>query len=163
MNCAQTLTEPGYLHCRQPDSLIDSEQPFCAWDESCWVGIHKLDDQHKALFATLNRLHDHLMSQSAPALIDKELSNLIRQTMVHFNAEEEIMQTHGYPGYALHKMMHELLLQQLVDVQALEANDYSKSWIDRLELADFLLAWLVSHIVDEDKKIGAFVRDRKAG
>jgi hemerythrin len=32
-----------------------------------------------------------------------------------------------------------------------------------LELADFLLAWLVSHIVDEDKKIGAFVRDRKAG
>jgi hemerythrin len=54
-------------------------------------------------------------------------------------------------------------LQQLVDVQALKVNNYNKSWIDRLGLAEFLHAWLVSHIVDEDKKIGVFVRGRKAG
>jgi len=163
MDCIQTLPDSRLLNCHQPDRLINGGQSFCAWDEGCWVGIHKLDDQHKALFATLNRLHDHLMSHGISALIDKELSNLIRQTKIHFKTEEEIMLTHGYPDYALHKIMHELLLQQLVDVQALEANDYSKSWIERLELTEFLHAWLVSHIIDEDKKIGAFVRDRKAG
>ena len=82
--------------------------------------MRKLDNQHQELFSTLNRLHDHMMSFSAPVLIDKDLSNLIDQTETHFKTEEEIMQAHGYPGYALHKNSHELLLRQHDDVVLLQ-------------------------------------------
>lgn len=136
----------------------DKSIPFCAWDEGCRVGIQKLDDQHKGLFSTLNKLHDILMSHGDSALVDTELANLMRQTRAHFETEEKFMLEHGYPGYQMHKVMHELLLQQLEDVLTLESGDYEQPWIERLEHADFLHAWLVAHILDEDKKIGAFLK-----
>jgi hemerythrin-like metal-binding protein len=136
----------------------DKSTPFCAWDEGCRVGIHKLDDQHKGLFSTLNKIYDILMSHGDSALVDKELLNLMRQTRVHFETEEKFMLKHGYPGYQMHKVMHELLLHQLEDVLTLESSSYEQPWVERLELADFLHAWLVSHILDEDKKIGAFLQ-----
>ena len=136
----------------------DKSTPFCAWDEGCRVGIQKLDDQHKGLFSTLNKLHDILMSHGDSALVDKELAKLMQQTRAHFEAEEKFMLEHGYPGYQMHKVMHELLLQQLEDVLTLESGDYEQPWIERLEHAEFLHAWLVAHILDEDKKIGAFLK-----
>jgi len=135
----------------------DKLTPFCSWDEGCQVGIQKLDDQHKGLFFTLNKLYDILMSHGDSTLVDKELTNLMRQTRAHFETEEKFMLEHGYPGYQMHKVMHELLLQQLEDVLTLESNDFEQPWIERLEQADFLHAWLVAHILDEDKKIGAFL------
>lgn len=136
----------------------DKVTPFCAWDEGCQVGIQKLDDQHKGLFLTLNKLYDILMSHGDSALVDKELTNLMLQTRKHFKTEEQFMLKHGYPGYQMHKVMHELLLQQLEDVLTLGSNDFEQPWIERLEQADFLHAWLVAHILDEDKKIGAFLK-----
>lgn len=132
----------------------DKSTPFCAWDEGCRVGIQQLDDQHKGLFSSLNKLYNLLMGHDESTLIEKEFSNLMRLTRGHFETEEKFMLEHGYPGYQMHKMMHELLLQQLEDVMTLDSNNY----VARLELADFLHAWLVSHILDEDKKIGAFLQ-----
>ena len=137
----------------------DKSMAFFAWDEGCRVGIKKLDDQHKGLFSTLNKLYDILMSNGDAALIDKELSHIMRQTRVHFETEEKSMLKHGYPDYQMHKRMHELLLHQLEDVMSLESSDYDQPWIERLEVAEFLHAWLVSHIVDEDKKLGAFLKN----
>ena len=136
----------------------DKSTPFCVWDEGCRVGIQKLDDQHKGLFSTLNKLYDILMSHGDSALVDEELTRLMRQTRAHFETEEQFMLEHSYPGYQMHKVMHELLLQQLEDVLTLESGDHEQPWIERLEHADFLHAWLVTHILDEDKKIGAFLK-----
>ena len=136
----------------------DQSTPFCAWDQSYCVGIQALDDQHKGLFSTLNKFYDILMSHGDPALMDKELSSLVQQTRVHCNTEEECMLEHGYPGYQVHKMMHELLLRQLEDVLTLESSSYDQPWVARMETADFLHAWLVAHIINEDKKIGAFLQ-----
>jgi hemerythrin len=136
----------------------DKSTPFCSWDEGCRVGIEKLDDQHKGLFLSLNKLYDILMSHGDSSLVHKELTNLAKQTRTHFKTEEQFMLKHGYPGYQMHKVMHGLLLQQLEDVLTLESNDYEQPWIERLEHADFLHAWLVAHILDEDKKIGAFLK-----
>ena len=131
---------------------------FCVWDESCRVGIGMLDEQHQGLFASLNRLHDALMSHSDPAAVSEELATLMRLTRSHFDVEEEFMRVHHYPGYQTHKQMHDLLVSQLADVIQLESNEFDQPWAERLELADFLHAWLVSHILDEDKKIAAFLK-----
>ncbi len=154
MNYAQALPEPEY--CRQPDRI--NVKSFYAWNKRSEVGIHKLDDQHRELFSTLNRLHDHLLSYSALTLINKYFSNLTDQARAHFKTEEEIMQAHGCPGYALHKSMHDLLIRQLDDIRPLISGEYRKLWItERLEIAEFLHSCLVSHL-EEDKKIGVFGR-----
>jgi len=139
--------------------------PFCAWSDDYLVGVQRMDKQHRALIATLNKLHDVLMRHGDQALVDELLADLIRQTKVHFRTEEEYMQAYDYPDYRSHKELHDILLCQIEGVletqQELEARHIRQPWDERLELADFLREWLLSHIVDADKKLGDFLKDKK--
>jgi len=134
-----------------------------AWTDNYLVNIHKMDEQHKALFATAGKLYKLLLGHKDLKQIDKIFSNLVRQTLVHFQTEEELMKTHGYPDYPHHKELHDILVQQLKDIQSsqqtIQSSNYLQPWIERLEVADYLSGWLVNHIVDEDKKYGTFLRD----
>jgi len=138
----------------------------CPWSDDYLLGVHRIDDQHKGLFYTLNSLHLALAKENDLPLIDKLLTDLIRQTRVHFRTEEEYMQTTHYPGYKEHKKIHELLLQQVEDLQAaqqaLTASNIRQHWIDRQETCDFLSLWLVDHIQTEDRKLGSFLRNHNA-
>ncbi len=140
---------------------IDS--PGCPWSDVYLLDVHRIDDQHKGLFYTLNLLHEALMKEDDLPMVDKLMTDLIRQTRVHFHTEEEFMQASRYPGYAEHKNIHDLLLQQVEDLQAaqqaLTASNVRQHWIDRQETCDFLSLWLVDHIQTEDKKLGAFLRN----
>ena len=142
----------------------DESTPFCAWSDDYQVGIQRIDRQHKALLATLNKLHEILMSHGDQAVIDETLSGLIDQTRVHFHDEEAFMQTHDYPDYQNHKELHEILLRQVEGVletqQVLESHHLQQSWAEKLDLADFLREWLISHIVDSDKKLGLFLKSK---
>ncbi|MFQ5581080.1 MAG: bacteriohemerythrin [Mariprofundaceae bacterium] len=143
----------------------DESAPFCAWSDDYLVGIQRMDKQHNALLSTLNTLHNILMSHGAHALIDKTLSDLVHQTRVHFHTEEEFMKVHGYPDYQDHKELHNILLCQLEGVletqQELESHHIQQSWAEKLDLADFLRAWFISHIIDADKKLGTFLKSKK--
>ncbi len=133
------------------------------WTDNYLVNIHKMDDQHKALFATAGKLYKLLLGYEDLQEIDKIFSGLVRQTRVHFRAEEVLMKAHGYQDYPHHKELHDILIQQLKDIQlsqqAIKSSNYLQPWIERLEIADYLSGWLVNHIVDEDKKLGTFLRD----
>jgi len=133
------------------------------WTDNYLVNIHKMDDQHKALFATAGKLYKLLLGHGNIEHIDKIFFSLVRQTIIHFQTEEELMKTHSYPDYPHHKELHDILVQQLKDMQSsqqtIKALNYLQPWIERLEVADYLSGWLVNHIVDEDKKFGAFLRD----
>jgi len=132
-----------------------------AWTDNYLVNIHKMDDQHKALFATACQLYKLLLGHEDIKQIDEIFSSLVRQTLVHFKTEEELMKNHGYPDYPQHKELHDILTQQLKDIQssqqAMKSSNYSQPWIERLEVVDYLSGWLVNHILDEDKKVGAFL------
>jgi len=134
-----------------------------AWSSDYLLNIHKIDRQHKALFSTVGKLYKLLLGHKDLQQIDSIFSELVRQTLVHFKTEEELLQTHGYPDYSHHKELHDILVQQLKDIQssqqAMKSSDYSQPWIERLEVADYLSGWLINHIVDEDKKYAAFLRD----
>lgn len=137
--------------------------PGYAWSDDYQTNINKLDEQHKALFATTGKLYKQLLEHKDARQTDRVFSDLVRQTVVHFKAEEELMQTHAYPDYPNHKEMHDMLVQQLKDIQSsqqsMKSSNYLQSWIERQEVADYLSGWLVNHIIDEDKKLGAFLRD----
>jgi len=133
------------------------------WNDEYQVHIHKMDAQHKALFTTAAQLYRLLLGHEDMSRIDKLFSNLVRQAIVHFHAEEAFMQAHAYPDFTHHKGLHDILVQQLKDMQSsqqsMQSMHYVQPWIERLEVADFLSGWLVNHILDEDKKLGAFLHD----
>ncbi|MDT8376272.1 MAG: bacteriohemerythrin [Mariprofundaceae bacterium] len=143
----------------------DKSTPFFAWSDAYQVGIEKIDRQHEALVTTLNRLHDILVGHGDQALIDDTLAHFIDQTKVHFHGEEEFMKLHGYPDYQDHKELHDILLRQVDSVletqQELKSHHIRQSWAEKLELADFLREWLLSHIEAADRKLGAFLQGKK--
>jgi len=133
------------------------------WNDQYQVNIRKMDEQHRALFTTAARLYRLLLGHGELTQVDKVFSDLVRQTTVHFQTEERLMQSHAYPYFIHHKSLHDMLVQQLQDMQssqhAMQSLHYIQPWIERLEVADFLSGWLVNHILDEDKKLGAFLHD----
>ncbi len=141
---------------------LEDVSSFCTWCDDYRVEVHKMDEQHKALFVTVNKLYRLLLGHGDIGDIDKTFSDLIRQTSIHFKTEEEFMRACRYPGYRRHKEMHDALLTQVEDLQASERELHSlhvqRQWEERLETADFLSAWLVEHIINEDKKLGAFLK-----
>jgi len=121
-----------------------------------------MDEQHRALFITAARLYRLLLGHGKLMQVDKVFSDLVRQTTVHFQTEERLMQSYAYPDFIHHKSLHDMLVQQLQAMQSsqqtMQSLSYIQPWIERLEVADFLSGWLVNHILDEDKKMGAFLR-----
>jgi len=136
----------------------------CPWKDDYLLNICREDEQHKGLFSTLNALHNALLNHDDLAHVDKFLTVLTRQTETHFHSEEEFMCTYDYPDYESHKRIHDLLLHQLEDLQSaqqsLGTKHFRQHWLERQEIADFLSQWLVDHIVSEDLKLGAFLRER---
>jgi len=159
MNYTQALPEPGYFHYRKPTKPVDAGPTFHPLHESYQIEIRKLNDQHQDLSLTLNSWYDHWISYSVPALQKDSMSHLIFLFRTHFSSAEKIMLAHDYPDYTSHRSIHELLLQQLDSVQSLLASEHRQSWIDRLELGEYLHASLLSHLDEEDKKTVHFFRD----
>ena len=153
---------------REPDYMIkpDETSLFCIWCDDYKVNFYRMDNQHKGLFVTLNKLYSLLLGHGDINLIDKAFSNLIRQTNVHFKTEEKFMHLHGYPDYQTHKEIHDALLSQVESLQEAErvlcSRNIRQQWEERMETVDFLSAWLVEHIVNEDKRLGAFLQEKEA-
>jgi len=132
------------------------------WNDEYLVEIHKMDEQHKALFTTAARLYRLLLGQEDLSQADKLFSDLMRQTIIHFQTEERLMQSCQYPDFTHHKSLHDMLAQQLKDMQSSQQTmlsmHYVQPWIERIEIADFISGWLGNHITDEDKKLGSFLQ-----
>ena len=47
--------------------------------------------------------------------LGKILSSLVKYTQVHFKTEENLMESHHYPDYGLHKSEHERLTTTVLD------------------------------------------------
>ena len=82
------------------------------------------------------------------------LAELKNYTEIHFSDEENLMEEIGYPGLEAQRMAHESFVEKLVtiDLEELdEIDDNQQEYL--LHLIDFLLGWLVNHIIGVDKKI----------
>lgn len=125
-----------------------------AWSESFAIGDTFVDAQHKQLFSILSRLHWSMDNGDSQALVEKTLNELIDYTQQHFRDEEALMESVQYPGLANHKAQHDELINKVEDMM--------EEFLDgepvlTIELLIFLKEWLISHIAEEDAKIGRFL------
>lgn len=87
-----------------------------AWEESFNTDIPEIDDQHRDLVETFNRLVDTLHSEEGqvlPLVIMNELTGKIK---VHADYEEKLMRTSGHPGTLAHAEEHRTFIRDIEEL-----------------------------------------------
>jgi len=131
-----------------------SDKSLFEWKSQYSVGHSNLDHQHKKLLETVSALHKAFLSGESEQELNKIFQYLMVYVHAHFVEEEQSMKAHNYPEYVQHKAQHDVLYQQVLDLQKRlrEGNE-----IFNLEVVYFLRDWVIQHVIREDKKYDSFL------
>ncbi|WP_319584475.1 bacteriohemerythrin [uncultured Pseudodesulfovibrio sp.] len=116
------------------------------WDEAMSVGMDELDEQHRELIDLLNESYDAIQRHDETLmvlLIDK----MRDYSMVHFQAEEAVLRSLGYPDIEAHTKQHRIYADKV--------DEFRRDMLVRTNLSQvfiFLSRWLTNHIMHEDRK-----------
>ena len=124
--------------------------PLMTWTDKLSVGVGVLDEDHKRLVSMVNSLYDAVQGGHGKESLGRTLNELIQYTKVHFAREEAFFAQTGYPATAAHKVEHDKLTQQVVDVQQKYASGATTTL--SLDVLHFLKDWLIKHIQGSDQK-----------
>lgn len=126
--------------------------PFIAWDPSFSVGSPALDSDHRHLIQLLNQIYDAWEGHKPdPQLLSELFDKLLAYTDGHFLREESKLMSRNYENLPAHRAEHERLREL---VMAFRTRHLAGGQADLMteEMAKFLKAWLVEHILGEDMK-----------
>jgi hemerythrin-like metal-binding protein len=116
--------------------------------------VEHLDEQHRVIFDSMNRMYDSLGSKNASQTIDQTLLELRDFAQTHFNDEENLFVSLDYPDLDRHKAMHRYFVSQLGEFH----HSQSESGIAlNSSLLQFLRDWFLNHILQEDRKYRNFL------
>lgn len=154
-----------YHHILSSDVLIGKLPPLeewmlkenpCEFTEEYLIGIELIDKEHEELFRIVGRANQLAKSYDASSSYDKIikiLNELKAYTVEHFHDEEDYMESIHYEGLAAQKRAHEAFVDKLENIDFGEINNNPQEYLQ--ELLEFLLGWLINHILYTDKKIPA--------
>lgn len=121
-----------------------------AWKDEYNIGIAEIDDEHRQLIATINRLHDELDGVDTRRTVIAFFKELQNEISAHFTHEETFMREHNYEELGRHKADHDHLLEELDDIK--EAYAFSEE-VDSVELGLRLEEWFFRHFRTYDAKL----------
>lgn len=135
------------------------------WNETLSTGVGEIDEQHRYLFSLAKRLDRAIVRSNdlatlasvlqeveTVACILKELGDYASQ---HFETEEKYMRMCEYPEYDLHREAHARSAER---IRVLEARARQCRHRFSIELAEFFdVVWRI-HVLDFDRRLGAFLR-----
>jgi len=124
------------------------------WDEEYSIGMELIDEQHKELFAIVNRiqtlLSDKFITDKYDGII-KIIAELKAYTIYHFKAEEEYMLKIGYKRLFSQKVSHHDFLEKIDSIDFTQIDNDQNKYLN--DILYFVCDWLVTHILKEDKLI----------
>lgn len=131
----------------------NQENPF-AFTEKYHTGIAFVDEEHETLFRIIRETNDLISAELLHDKYDeiiKILGELKEYTIHHFSDEEEYMKRIGYAGLEAQQRAHQAFVDKLKEINLDDVDDNQQEYLT--ELVDFLLGWLVNHILKVDKLI----------
>ncbi len=131
------------------------------WEQSPSIHVPKIDEQHRMLIALMHDLYDDVRLARGNQAIGDVFEELVAFTKYHFEGEERWMRDIHFPGYLLHKAVHDEVCEQLTELRA-QFENTGRSAVDTAVL-QFLCEWLISHITVEDQAIVAYLGDPAGG
>lgn len=125
------------------------------WQDIYSVGVERIDEQHKNLFAIANRFHAAFERNDTRAVLTAIFNELIDYTAHHFSDEERLLREHNYPDYDRHKANHEKLVALVLTYKRqLEGGEVGMEQ----RAMDFIKTWLNGHILGMDRSYRDFVK-----
>ena len=82
------------------------------------------------------------------------INEIVEYIQDHFKNEEALMQNEQYPELDEHKIEHRTLIEEVAVFKERLLNNFFDG---RQDFYRFLREWLLNHILESDKKFGAYV------
>lgn len=125
-----------------------------SWEPQHSVNIAEIDSQHQKLIRIIQNLHRAVTAGRGREVIESAMDQVVNYTIHHFATEEELMQQHGFPGIAAHRIEHNDLTLKIVGFQ----EEHAVGKPDAAEkLLTFLQRWLEEHTLKRDKEYALFL------
>lgn len=161
----QFLAKWLYRHILSSDILIGKLPPLeewmmkenpCEFTDEYRLGIDLIDREHEELFHIVAQAQQLVKSFDAASGYDRiiEILNKLKAyTAEHFQDEEEYMESLNYEGLEAQRRAHEAFIDKLESINSEELENAPEEYLQKL--LEFLLGWLINHILYTDKKIPA--------
>jgi len=134
------------------------EQFVIAWSEEYELGNDFVDSQHKRLFELVSNIGKTCLEGGDVNTLSETLDFLLQYTVQHFHDEEALQIKCNFPEYEYHKKLHEEF-EAIVSEKVAEFKVNGSTEDLSEAVNDFVITWLVNHILKEDMKIGAYIKD----
>lgn len=125
-----------------------------------WCGLFEsghttIDEQHRNLVVIANRFHEQVGQGHDRQIIAETLLSLVEYAQKHFADEESVLRLLEYEGLEEHHAIHEQLAASATHM----AKEFVKGRPATIEeVEEFILDWLVLHILVEDRKYMKLLR-----
>ncbi|OAN53175.1 hypothetical protein A6A04_14580 [Paramagnetospirillum marisnigri] len=132
------------------------------WDDNLTTGVADMDEQHRILVNTLNEANLSLTDETSFEVLEQITRDLLSYALYHFETEEQLMQDSNYAEARPQEAETHLQQHRSFSAKVVEVRNQIKAGnrIPRDDLLSFLNNWLVNHILNTDKKLGAFLTSR---
>jgi hemerythrin len=120
-----------------------------AWNEAMRLGDETTDAQHHLLIELIAGIPDRPTSDD-----EQLLQDVLAYAGYHFADEEGLMERIEYPQLAEHRRAHKTLSRTLFAYK----REYDEGQRDLYSFKHFMYRWVRDHIMDEDRRIGDFLR-----
>ena len=126
----------------------------CEFTEEYMTGIELIDKEHQTLFEIMERanrlIHNYVVGDAYDSIMEI-LQELKQYTVCHFSDEEEYMESIHYAGLDAQKRAHAAFIDKIEGIRTEDIDQNPREYLE--SLMEFLLGWLVNHILYSDKKI----------
>ncbi len=126
------------------------------WTEQFSVGVPSLDKQHKEIVNIINTLLETPRLVASSPEISQTLLKLNKYAIEHFELEEELLSSCGYPNVAEQIESH-LGYSRKVILLHKKALHYEN--LVPIELLNFLSSWWTDHILHDDMAYKTFMSE----
>jgi hemerythrin len=114
------------------------------WTPALALGHAEIDAQHQELFRRAAQLLDAMMAGD-PTTVGELFDFLGSYVVDHFAAEERLMTESGFPGYTVHKAVHERFVRDYQSLRKLHEDSGASSAV-AIKARTWLVEWLRNHI-----------------
>jgi len=118
------------------------------WSPTLGVGVEKIDEQHRELFATINRLIKIIPEKKGKADVLKLLNELLAYATNHFSSEQEYLGEH--PDFVEHLYQHLEFEKKIITLKEKIILGQEDIALACHKVLIFLLSWLQNHILHHD-------------
>ncbi len=124
------------------------------WSEKHFVYVNQIDTQHKKIVDMLNSMNEAMKQGKANEMLDKTVGELLDYTKTHLTFEEGLMKRHNYPQAVGHLDFHAKFIKEINDLH----DGFKKGNVGlAIKIMNLLKDWLSNHIMETDKRLGAYL------